>query len=96
MTGNDMSDVEPSGGGGSGRVMLVRTLPGLVGESRRVVHIVPVREATAMSQELRAYCGEVLDLSRVEQLPNLCGMPCERCFLNAPLDGAPSALRTGR
>jgi hypothetical protein len=68
----------------------------LVRESRRVVHIVPVGEATELSQELSAYCGEVLDLSQVEQLPNLCGMPCERCFLNAPLDGAPSALPTGR
>ena len=90
MTGNDMSHVEPSGGGGNGRVMLVRTLSGLVRESRRVVHIVPVGEATELSQELSAYCGEVLDLSPGYTSPHVLftaeapgGEPQSRCQVEA-------------
>lgn len=76
----------------SGYVMLVRWLPGIVGEASRVVHVAPVYDGMDIGPTLKAYCGELLDLDKVEQLEGPAGMPCTPCVLNTPLDGGPAAL----
>jgi hypothetical protein len=79
----------------SGYVMLVRLLPGVVGEARRVVHVVPVDEGMGIGPTLKTYCGELLDLDQVEQLEHPSGMPCPPCVLNTPLDSGSTALPAG-
>lgn len=83
----------------TGRILLVRLRPGLVGESRRVVHIVPETEgkthrvvhvvpepeATTTPESLRAYCGGEFRPGELELLDGITGMPCERCLLHMPL-----------
>jgi hypothetical protein len=69
-------------------VLLVRLLPGLVGESRRVVHVVPVVNAEEVPPVLVAYCGEPIERGTAEVLPDMVGMPCERCVLATPIPNA--------
>lgn len=80
----------------SGYVMLVRVLPGLIGESQRVVHVVPAAAGLASPQTLKAYCGMFLDAGQVELLERITGMPCDQCVLKAPLgQPEPSVLSGG-
>lgn len=61
-------------------VLYVRLLPGVVGESRRVVHVVPLDEAHVTETALTAYCGQVLQKGTTEPpIDGPMGMPCERC-----------------
>jgi hypothetical protein len=76
-------------------VLLVRLLPGIVGESRRVVHVVAAPEDTRTVPEvLTALCGEHIKPGTAEVLPDLDGMLCERCFL-AATPNANQQLPTG-
>lgn len=59
--------------------ILVRFLPGVVGESRRVVHVVPIPDVEDIPEVLVALCGERIPQGKAEWLTQLCGMPCERC-----------------
>jgi hypothetical protein len=61
---------------------LARLLPGLVGESRRVVHLIPVTDQYPGG--LTALCGEVFYSGDLEFLAALGGMPCERCAIASP------------
>jgi hypothetical protein len=67
--------------------LLVRLRPGVVGESRRVVHVVHVVPAPQDTGEvpavLTALCGEQIRPGTAEVLPGLGGMPCGPCFLAA-------------
>ena len=60
-------------------VLLVRLLPGVVGESRRVVHVVPAPAGDVIPDLLVAYCGERIAPGAAERLDGPAGMPCERC-----------------
>jgi hypothetical protein len=65
-------------------VMLVRPLPGLVGERDRLVHIVPVPPGGSASERLTAYCGLRFEQGTTEVLSAPHGMPCFRCVVEAP------------
>lgn len=79
-------------------VLLVRLLPGVVGESRRVVHVVPVVNAAEVPPVMVAYCGQSIERGTAEVLPEMAGMPCERCVLATPIPNAtrPMAHHTPR
>ena len=64
-------------------VQLVRVLPGLIGESRRVVHAVRT-DGQALSGVLAAVCGEQFVAVEVERLDEITGMPCEVCLALGP------------
>lgn len=60
--------------------VLVRYLAGQVGESRRVVHVVPIWDLNKIPEVLIAYCGEQFVPGVAEQLYVLTGAPCELCI----------------
>ena len=59
---------------------VVRLRRGIVGERRRVCHVVPVPEAGPAPEELRALCGEPIVPADAEVLDRIAGMPCEACL----------------
>lgn len=69
---------------------LVRLRRGVVGESRRVCHLIPV-PAGPVSGHLTALCGEAIFPGEAEVLSGLRGMPCHPCLMaNSP--SAPGLL----
>ncbi|SFQ67503.1 hypothetical protein SAMN05421810_11280 [Amycolatopsis arida] len=67
-------------------VAMVRLRRGVVGESRRVCHVVPVPDpwqARGLPERLTALCGEHIVVEQAELLPGLAGMPCEPCLLRS-------------
>ncbi|WP_232376173.1 hypothetical protein [Amycolatopsis aidingensis] len=62
---------------------VVRPRPGVVGESKRVCHVVPIPESGRSAGPLAALCGEPVVPAEVEVLPQLSGMPCELCVANS-------------
>lgn len=62
-------------------VMWVRFLPGVVGLTRRVVHVVPVPADGAVPERLTAYCGQPISRGVVELLTQPVGAPCLLCLL---------------
>lgn len=75
-------------------VLLVRFLPGVIGESRRTVHVVPAPDGGAMPAVLTAYCGQTFGPGQAEHLDGPAGAPCERCFLTAPMPDVPALPAT--
>jgi hypothetical protein len=67
-------------------VLLVRFRPGVIGATRRLVHVVPV------AGELTARCGATLDRELVELVDGPRGLPCTACLLNTPGTGPEMAL----
>lgn len=65
-------------------ILLVRFRKGIVGESRRVVHVVPVPDAT--EDNLTAYCGQSFRPGEAEMVGER-GMPCVTCLASAPIPG---------
>lgn len=67
---------------GESAVLLVRLRAGVVGESRRSVHVVPfpVRERESL---LVAYCGLPIVPMLAEYLDGFHGMPCALCMARA-------------
>lgn len=64
---------------------LVRLRRGVVGESRRVCHLIPVPAPGAVPAELTALCGEAIRPGEAEVLDGLRGMPCHACLMeNTP------------
>lgn len=61
------------------RLMIGRPLPGVVGESRRVVHLFP--GTGRYPDTLTAYCGEAFWSGDLEWLDGPAGMPCTVCLL---------------
>lgn len=76
-------------------VLLVRLRRGVVGETARVVHVVPLPAGTGLPDVVVAYCGEAIRLEAAERLPAPRGMPCTTCLVRAPLppQAPPPALR---
>jgi hypothetical protein len=66
-------------------ILLVRFRPGVVGLTRRVVHIVPVPSDNSMLERLTAYCGQVIERGQAELIGGPTGTPCAMCLLRAPL-----------
>jgi hypothetical protein len=66
-------------------ILLVRYRRGLVGESKRVVHIVPVPDSTDITR-LTAYCGQLFNPGEAELVGEQ-GMPCVTCLATAPVPG---------
>lgn len=63
-------------------ILLVRLKPGVVGESRRQVHVVPISSATA--DTFVAYCGLRLAREDADTLAEPVGMPCYLCLALSP------------
>jgi hypothetical protein len=62
-------------------VMWVRFLPGVVGLTRRVVHVVPVPTDGVIPERLMAYCGQPIGRGVAELLAQPVGAPCVLCLL---------------
>lgn len=73
-------------------MFLVRLRAGLVRESRRVVHTVPVLDTDAIPATLIAYCGAIIEPGTAELLDGPTGMPCLGCLLATPLPDTPNPL----
>jgi hypothetical protein len=57
----------------------VRFKPGVVGESRRTCHLVPVPKAGMAPDALVALCGQRFAPGQAALLDGLSGMPCIGC-----------------
>ncbi len=57
-----------------------RLARGLVGESRRVVHVFAVATSGELGEFLRTRCGEALSRTDIEWVSPGTGMPCEPCL----------------
>lgn len=68
---------------GDSAVLLVRLRAGVVGESRRSVHVVPF-PVVKRGGVMVAYCGLPIVPIFAEYLDSLRGMPCELCVARAP------------
>lgn len=70
-------------------VLLVRLRVGVVGESRRCVHVVPFAAAERLGKGgvLVAYCGLPIVPVFAEFLEAPGGMPCELCVVRAARPG---------
>ena len=69
-----------SGGAPSGALMVGRLARGILGETRRVVHVFGMDTVEAGGELVRTRCGETLSRTDVEWLTPGTGMPCERCL----------------
>lgn len=67
---------------GESAVLLVRLRAGVVGESRRSVHVVPF-PVWERGDVLVAYCGLPIVPMLAEYLDEFRGMPCELCVARA-------------
>ncbi|MTD56005.1 hypothetical protein GKO32_18770 [Amycolatopsis sp. RM579] len=65
--------------------LIGRPVAGLVGETRRCVHLFPARPGTALFDTVTACCGTELSLTEIEWVRLGAGMPCEPCLVG----GAP-------
>jgi hypothetical protein len=63
-------------------LLLGRLRPGMVGESRRVVHVFLLALDIPRDTTLTARCGETLAVGDMQWLSEIAGMPCERCLLH--------------
>lgn len=61
-------------------VAIVRLRRGVVGERRRVCHLVPIPGSGPVPGELLALCGEPIAPGDAEVMNRVCGMPCEACL----------------
>jgi len=69
--------------GDSVAVLLVRLRAGVVGETRRSVHVVPY-SSLGRGGVMVAYCGLPIVPIFAEFLDGFQGMPCELCVANSP------------
>jgi hypothetical protein len=78
-------------------VLLLRYRQGLVGESRRLVHIASVPDDGAPMESLTVYCGHSFAPGEAELVGGPGGVPCLACLMRAPVpgldDGPPAADR---
>lgn len=74
-------------GDNGGMLALVRLRRGVVGESRRVCHLIPV-PAGPVSGHLTALCGEAIFPAEAEVLDGLRGMPCHACLMESAPAGS--------
>jgi hypothetical protein len=81
------------------RLVFGRPLPGVVGETRRVVHVFEVPTGDVVPERLTAFCGTSFGRGELERLDRIQGMPCVSCLRRTPTpdpeltDGAPELSR---
>jgi hypothetical protein len=73
-------------GENGGMLALVRLRRGVVGESRRVCHLIPV-PGGPVPEHLTALCGESIFPGEAEVLDGLRGMPCHACLMESAPSG---------
>jgi hypothetical protein len=61
-------------------VAVIRLRRGVVGECKRVSHIVPLPAEGPIPERLIAVCGEIIIPAEAEVLEGITGMPCEACL----------------
>ncbi|GAB2806068.1 hypothetical protein [Lentzea nigeriaca] len=66
-------------------VLLVRKRAGVVGETQRTCHLVPVPDDDRTPLALTAYCGELIHRGEAELLTQPSGMPCVSCLFRVPM-----------
>lgn len=66
-------------------ILLVRKRAGVVGETERTCHLVPMPDNDDAPQALTAYCGELIHRGEAELLTQPSGMPCVGCLFRVPL-----------
>lgn len=66
------------------RLFIARPMPGVVGETRRVVHVFPLWPDGTVPQRVTALCGAEFGHGQLELLDQPAGMPCERCLSCTP------------
>ncbi|KOV80201.1 hypothetical protein ADL03_34535 [Nocardia sp. NRRL S-836] len=64
--------------------LLVRLLPGHVGESQRTCHVISMPATDVTPERLTAHCGLVIERGTAEVVERGEGMPCVNCLLRAP------------
>lgn len=83
-----------------GGVVLIRLKPGIVGESRRVVHAVAPLHGDELPDVLTTHCGERIEPGTADLLDRPTGAPCPACVLAAtppaPAVGEPPAVKGGK
>ncbi|HKN53174.1 MAG TPA: hypothetical protein VJX66_11760 [Amycolatopsis sp.] len=70
------------------RLIFGRLLPGMAGETRRVVHIFEVPGGNVPPERLTALCGMSFGKGELEPLDGPRGIPCESCLCRNPGRGA--------
>ncbi|MCO1577700.1 hypothetical protein M8C13_18250 [Crossiella sp. SN42] len=65
-------------------LLIVRYLRGVVGESQRSCHIVPLPTNGDLPDVLTACCGTRITRHQTELLTRMAGMPCELCVARSP------------
>ena len=80
----------------------VRFRSGVVGESRRTVHLAllpaGVSDTAGLAESpgvLNALCGQIFDPGQAELLTSFGGMPCIDCLLQAPDPDDPGNTTSG-
>lgn len=66
-------------------VLFARARRGIVGESQRVVHVVPTPKSMETPEFLTAYCQARIPADAVELMAEPIGMPCVTCLAWARL-----------
>ncbi len=66
-------------------VLLVRKRAGVVGETQRTCHLVPMPDDDSTPLALTAYCGELIHRGEAELLSQPTGMPCVGCLFRVPM-----------
>ncbi|MET9627586.1 hypothetical protein ABZX92_08990 [Lentzea sp. NPDC006480] len=66
-------------------VLLVRKRAGVVGETQRTCHLVPMPDDDRTPLALTAYCGELIHRGEAELLTQPSGMPCVACLFRVPM-----------
>ena len=66
-------------------VLLVRKRAGVVGETQRTCHLVPMPDNDHTPLALTAYCGELIHRGEAELLAQPSGMPCVGCLFRVPM-----------
>jgi hypothetical protein len=84
--GNDPAPATPP-------VLLARYLPGVVGESRRTVHLIPLPAGGGAGAAGVALCGALLHPDAVEMVAPGHGAPCTLCLVNY-LNADPKRIET--
>lgn len=71
-------------------ILLVRKRAGVVGETQRTCHLVPMPDDAMLDDDrtplaLTAYCGELIHRGEAELLAEPSGMPCVGCLFQVPM-----------
>lgn len=61
-------------------ILVARLRRGVVGESRRVCHVVPVASVDSVPESLTTLCGAELSSGETEFMNGIRGMPCSACL----------------